>query len=64
VQFGGIVQARHGSLAAAGHTWAVPRDGPYRFGIFSRHMRLGDFDSEDSTKNPRWRSVRISVGVL
>ncbi|HWC74736.1 MAG TPA: hypothetical protein VG454_12445 [Gemmatimonadales bacterium] len=64
VRFTTTVRAARGVFRTAGHTWTAPHDGPYRFGIFTRYQRLGDFDDDDLLVNPRWKSVWLSVGVL
>jgi hypothetical protein len=42
----------------------VPRDGTYRFGIYSNEFHLGYFRSWEKKQDPHLKKVSLSVGVL
>jgi hypothetical protein len=62
LQFGDPIQTTNGAFFAAGRTWTAPRDGSFRFGIFTRELHLGSWDPTKT--DPHLKSVLLSVGVL
>jgi hypothetical protein len=64
VPFGEPVCATNGRFTTAGRTWRVPRDGTYRFGIYSNEFHLGFFRSWEKKQDPQLKKVSLSVGVL
>jgi hypothetical protein len=64
VSFSELVHATNARFTAAGRTWAVPRDGVYRFGIYSNEFYLGLFRSWEKKQDSHLKKVSMSVGVL
>jgi Subtilase family len=58
VEFGDAIAVTHGTFIAADHTWTVPSNGSYRFGIYERTLVLGPAQNSHTKKLP------LGVGVL
>jgi hypothetical protein len=64
VLFGEPIEVKDNKFTAAGRTWTAPKDGTYRFGIYSNEFYLGLFRSWEKEQDPRLKKVSLSVGVL
>ncbi|HEY1759345.1 MAG TPA: S8 family serine peptidase [Bryobacteraceae bacterium] len=58
VTFGEPMQSKNGQLETPGHSWIVPEDGTYRFGIFTLDLVLGEQENSHAKK------LHLSVGIL
>ncbi len=63
VQFGDPIRTVNGTFRAVGHTWTVPYDGTFRFGMFTERLHLGPW-RWTREEAPHVSTVSLSVGVL
>jgi hypothetical protein len=64
IQFGEPMDVKGGSFTALGRTWMAPKDGSYRFGMYTNEFYLGLFRSWEKEQDPRLKKVSLSVGAL